>query len=231
MLVLVQNASIDKQALRELKQIERALYSIRIDKTYALSVGTSSFATNDRSMGWKNAIDFAIITPANAEEICREALVTISFVLNNLGYVGTRYIDYTQSFDINLAYVASKSTILTARYLSEAFDAHRQYLQQWRYTQNVEEYARDLEALAQLMLFLITIFKRMPFVLQDLLTYQANANLINFTGPKKLFTNYHKKIIKDVAAPGDASPSPTSWPSVLEEQNSQRQNGQNWLQG
>lgn len=208
-LVLVQNASIDKQALRELKQIERALYSIRIDKTYALSVGTSSFATNDRSMGWKNAIDFAIITPANAEEICREALVTISLVLNNLGYVGTRYIDYTQSFDINLAYVASKSTILTARYLSEAFDAHRQYLQQWRYTQNVEEYARDLEALAQLMLFLITIFKRMPFVLQDLLTYQANANLINFTGPQEtLFTNYHKKIIKDVAAPGDASPSP-----------------------
>lgn len=211
-LVLVQNASIDKQALQELKQIERALYSIRIDRTYALSIGTSNFATNDKSTGWKSAIDFAIITPANAEEICREALVTISLVLNNLGYTGTRHIDYAQSFDVNLAHVASKSSILTARYLSEAFDAHRQYLQQWRYTQNVEEYARDLEALAQLMLFLITIFKRMPFVLQDLLTYQVNANLIDFKGPQEtLFTDYHKKIVKDVAVSGATPSSPNQW--------------------
>lgn len=196
-LVLSQNASIDREAIRQLKTIERTLAQLKIETVFSLPIVNQSTGRKIDYTQWYAMVDIPVVTPANAEVLCRESLVTLTQVLRNVRYSGNPEALRTTDFDKNLALIASHSALSTARHLESMFESHRDYLQQWRHSRNVEQYARDLEAACLLTLFALECMKRLPFLLYDVMIVSNLGNIVEFTGEEHgMFETYQRELLE-----------------------------------
>ncbi|TNJ26682.1 hypothetical protein GMRT_13162 [Giardia muris] len=173
LVAIANNVLTDEEALKQLKIIDGILHSIILECTYDIPIGMSAL-----SQPWNRVARCVLITPPNADSVIQEALASLAPILNNIGYSHGTVRGVPEFLERLFSHIAIGSQITTTRYLPPRYQAHREIIQQQRYTAQIEAFARYLECTAWLMSYLYKALVRCSQLLYALLQISVHGSTI-----------------------------------------------------
>ncbi|CAL6053434.1 Conserved_hypothetical protein [Hexamita inflata] len=208
LLLIRHNAEIDQQARDQLKQIDSVMRSFYVVQVFQSNVSYKYDDTLIKQVDQKSVMDLlgymvdaranlnsimqVVLQPTFLQNICSDALTKISQIINNSGYMGKREIQRIESYEkhYQLIFQIIRQQLAENTFPQE-FREFEQTIQQWRYTSTIEQTARDLEAIIQLIKMIDQILKKLPLLLKDLIKMYLETNIIIFSSKTFSFTvNY-----------------------------------------
>lgn len=173
LVAIANNVLTDEEALKQLTIVDGILHSVILECTYDIPIGTSSL-----SQPWNHVARCVLITPPNADSVIQEALASLAPILNNLGYNRGTVRCVPEFLERLFSHIAIGSQITTSRYLPPRYQAHREIIQQQRYTAQIEAFARYLECTAWLMSYLYKALVRCSQLIYALLQISVHGSTI-----------------------------------------------------